>query len=57
MGSATRTSTSHAKSIRWDLYGGEANREAKNRNDQRASADSSERHEHERTEGGYLLPG
>jgi len=38
MGSATGTSKGHAKSIRWVPYGGEAYREAKSNNAQRASA-------------------
>lgn len=42
MGSATGTSKGHAKTIRWVLYGGEANREAKKRNALRASADTPE---------------
>jgi len=43
MGSATGTSKGHAKSIRWVPYGGEAFREAKSNNAQRASAAAQER--------------
>lgn len=38
-----RSGTGHAKTIRWVLYGGEAFREAKNKNAQPAMADSTER--------------
>jgi hypothetical protein len=46
MGSASGTSKGHAKSRRWDLYGVEAYRVAKNSKARRASDDRSESNDH-----------